>query len=165
MSDEKNEFKVPDILGLLPLRGSVLFPHAVMPLAAGRPSSLRLLDDAVQGGRLVGAVMQRDPAEDAPRLDGLHRVGTVTTIHKVLKQPDGNVRLVVQGLMRFRILELLQTEPFLLARVEALEEPEGSNTDLEAQALMRSASALFQKVVLLSPTLPDELATVAENSA
>jgi ATP-dependent Lon protease len=165
MSDEKHEFKIPDVLGLLPLRGSVLFPHAVMPLAAGRASSLRLLEDAVQGGRLVGAVMQRDPSEDAPTLEGLHRVGTVTTIHKVLKQPDGNVRLVVQGLMRFRIVELRQTQPFLLARVEALPEPEGAVSDLESQALMRSASALFQKVVALSPSLPDELATVAENSA
>jgi ATP-dependent Lon protease len=164
MTDEKSEFRVPDILGILPLRGSTLFPHAIMPLAAGRPSSIRLLEDAVQGGRLIGAVMQRDPTEDAPRLDGLHHIGTVTTIHKVLKQPDGNVRLVVQGLARFRIVELLQTEPFLRARVEAIEEPEGSVADLESQALVRSASALFQKVVSLSPTLPDELATVAENT-
>src|SRR5262245_22367909 len=164
MADEKSEFKIPDLLGILPLRGSVLFPHAVMPLAAGRPSSLRLLEDAVQGGRLVGAVMQRDPAEDAPTLEGLHRVGTVTTIHKVLKQPDGNVRLVVQGVTRFRIVELVQREPFLRARVEVIEEPEGAGSDLEAQALMRSAIALFQKVVSLSPTLPDELATVADNT-
>src|SRR5262245_18311952 len=103
MTDERTEFRVPDILGILPLRGSALFPHAVMPLAAGRASSLRLLDDAVQGGRLIGAVMQRDPSEDAPGLDGLHHIGTVTTIHKVLKQPDGTVRLVVQGVTRFRI--------------------------------------------------------------
>jgi ATP-dependent Lon protease len=164
MADERSEFRVPDILGILPLRGSVMFPHAVMPLAAGRPSSIRLLEDAVQGGRLIGSVMQRDPAENAPTLEGLHRIGTVTTIHKVLKQPDGNVRLVVQGLARFRIVELLQTEPFLRARVEAIEEPEGAATDLESQALVRSASALFQKVVSLSPTLPDELATVAENT-
>jgi ATP-dependent Lon protease len=164
MADEKNDVKVPDILGILPLRGSALFPHAVMPLAAGRQSSLRLLEDAVQGGRLIGAVMQRDPAEDAPRLDGLHRVGTLTTIHKVLKQPDGNVRLVVQGLARFRILELVQTEPFLRARVEAIEEPEDSGTDLESQALVRSATALFQKVISLSPSLPDELASVAEST-
>jgi ATP-dependent Lon protease len=164
MTDEKNEFKVPDILGILPLRGSVLFPHAVMPLAAGRPSSLRLLEDAVQGGRFIGAVMQRDPAEDAPRLDGLHQIGTLTTIHKVLKQPDGNARLVVQGLTRFRVLELVQTEPFLRARVQAIEEPETSTTDLESQALVRSATTLFQKVISLSPSLPDELASVAEST-
>ena len=164
MSDAKSEFRIPDILGILPLRGSALFPHAVMPLAAGRASSVRLLEDAVQSGRLIGAVMQRDPAEDAPTLEGLHRVGTVTTIHKVLKQPDGTVRLVVQGLARFRIVELLQTAPFLRARVEAIEEPEGGAADLESQALVRSASALFRKVVSLSPTLPDELAGVAENT-
>ncbi|MGH7332854.1 MAG: endopeptidase La [Candidatus Rokuibacteriota bacterium] len=167
MADDKREreVRVPDILGILPLRGSVLFPQAVMPLAAGRPSSVRLIEDAVQGGRLIGAVMQRDPAEDAPTVDGLHRVGTLAVIHKVLKQQDGTVRLVVQGLGRFRILDMVEQLPFLRARVEAIAEADDDASDLETQALMRSASALFQKVVALSPTLPDELAAVTENAA
>ncbi len=167
MADDKREreMKVPDILGILPLRGSVLFPQAVMPLAAGRASSVRLVEDAVQGGRLIGTVMQRDPAEDAPTLEGLHRVGTLAVIHKVFKQPDGTIRLVVQGLGRFRILDLIEQTPFLRARVEVLAEVGVDASDLETQALMRSASTLFQKVVSLSPTLPDELAAVTENAA
>ena len=167
MADEKSErdLKIPDILGILPLRGSVLFPQAIMPLAAGRASSVRLIEDAVQGGRLIGALMQRDPAEDAPTLEGLHRVGTLAIIHKVLKQQDGTVRLVVQGLGRFRVLDLIAETPFLRARVEAIAEVEDDASDLETQALMRSASTLFQKVVSLSPTLPDELAAVTENAS
>jgi ATP-dependent Lon protease len=167
MADDKREreIKVPDILGILPLRGSVLFPQAVMPLAAGRASSVRLIEDAVQGGRLIGALMQRDPAEDAPTLEGLHRVGTFAVIHKVLKQQDGSVRLVVQGLGRFRVVELVEQTPFLRARVEAIAETGDDASDLETQALMRSASTLFEKVVSLSPTLPDELAAVTENTA
>jgi ATP-dependent Lon protease len=167
MADDKREreIKVPDILGILPLRGSVLFPQAVMPLAAGRASSVRLIEDAVQGGRLIGALMQRDPAEDAPTLEGLHRVGTFAVIHKVLKQQDGSVRLVVQGLGRFRVVELVEQTPFLRARVEAIGETGDDASDLETQALMRSASTLFEKVVSLSPTLPDELAAVTENTA
>ena len=167
MADDKREreMKVPDILGILPLRGSVLFPQAVMPLAAGRASSVRLIEDAVQGGRLIGTLMQRDPAEDAPTLEGLHRVGTFAVIHKVLKQQDGTVRLVVQGLGRFRVVELVEQTPFLRARVEVIAETGDDASDLETQALMRSASTLFEKVVSLSPTLPDELAAVTENAA
>src|SRR5215510_4651991 len=96
---------VPDILSILPLRSAVVFPHAVVPLAAGRPSSVRLIQEATQSGRLVGAVMQRDPSLDAPGGADLHDVGTLTLIHKVLKQPDGTLRLVVQGISRIRIVE------------------------------------------------------------
>jgi ATP-dependent Lon protease len=151
---------VPDILAILPLRGTVLFPQAVVPLGAGRASSVRLIEEAVQHGRLVGAVTQRDPGEDAPRLEGLHPVGTVTVIHKVLKQPDGTLRLIAQGVGRFRIVELVQNEPFLKARIEPLAEDAPSD-DLELEALARSTTTLFEKVVALSPTLPDELASVA----
>jgi ATP-dependent Lon protease len=153
---------VPDILGLLPLRSAVVFPHAVVPLAAGRPSSVRLIEDAAQSGRLVGAVMQKDPSEDTPGAAGLHPVGTLALIHKVLKQPDGTLRLVVQGLGRVRIVEVLETTPYLRARVESL--PEEEVNDLEAQALTRSAASLFQQVVALSPTLPDELASVVSGT-
>jgi ATP-dependent Lon protease len=153
---------VPDILGLLPLRSAVVFPHAVVPLAAGRSSSVRLIEEAAQSGRLVGAVMQKDPSEDAPDGAGLHPVGTLTLIHKVLKQPDGTLRLVVQGLGRVRIIEVTETTPYLRARVESL--PEEELQDLEAQALTRSAASLFQQVVALSPTLPDELASVVSGT-
>src|SRR5678816_1058870 len=90
--DEK-ERVVPDILGILPLRGTVLFPHAVVPLGAGRTSSVRLIEEAAASGRLIGAVLQHDASDDAPTREGLHDVGTLTVIHKVLKQPDGTLRL------------------------------------------------------------------------
>ncbi|MEK7700680.1 MAG: endopeptidase La [candidate division NC10 bacterium] len=161
MAEGRNDKDVtfPDILGLLPLRGTVLFPHAVIPLGAGRPSSVRLIEEAVQSGQVVGAVMQRDASEDNPRVAGLHPVGTVMTIHKAIKQPDGTVRLVVQGLRRFRIVEMVQEAPYLRARIES--PPDAPAPTLELEALARSAVSLFQKVVSLSPTLPDELAQVA----
>jgi ATP-dependent Lon protease len=150
---------VPDLLAILPLRGSVLMPHAVLPLGAGRASSVRLIEEAVQSGRLVGAVMQRDPKEDAPDQSGLFPVGTVTIIHKAMKQPDGSMRLVVQGLGRFRILEIVEREPYLRARVEAIVEHEPV-ADVELEALVRSVRSLFEKVISLSPGLPDELINV-----
>jgi ATP-dependent Lon protease len=161
MSDVKDfqAGRMPDILAILPLRGTVLLPHAVLPLGAGRSSSIQLIEEALQAGRVVGAVMQRDPRQDAPGLDGLHRVGTVTAIHKAVKQPDGNLRLIVQGLGRFRLLEIVESEPFLRARIEPIEEAAPA-PDVELEALVRSVRSLFEKVVSLSPGLPDELITV-----
>jgi ATP-dependent Lon protease len=150
---------IPDVLAILPLRGTVIFPQAVVTLGAGRPSSVRLIEEALQGSRIVGAIMQRDAAEDNPGAAGLHPVGTVAVIHKALKQADGRLRVVVEGLGRFRIVEIVQGTPFIRARIERLEQ-DGDAASLETEALARSASSLFQKVVSLSPTLPDELANV-----
>ncbi|MBM3220962.1 MAG: endopeptidase La [Candidatus Rokubacteria bacterium] len=165
MTDEKDprDLRVPDVINILPLRGTVLFPHAVVPLAAGRASSVHAIEDAMRGPRLVGAMMQKDPATDAPGRDGLHDVGTLALIHKVLKQPDGSLRLVVQGLGRCRLGDVVQHAPFLRARIEAVAEETGTS-DLEVEALARSATSLFQKVVALTPTLPDELASVTADA-
>jgi ATP-dependent Lon protease len=165
MTDEKDpkDLKIPDMIPILPLRGTVLFPHAVVPLAAGRTTSVEAIEDAVRGSRLVGAVMQRDAADNAPDRAGLHDMGTLALIHKVLKQPDGSLRLVVQGLARFRLGELVQTAPFLRARIEPVAEETGTS-DVEVEALARSATTLFQKIVSLTPTLPDELASVTADA-
>jgi ATP-dependent Lon protease len=158
--DDKDR-PVPDIVAILPLRNTVVFPHAVVPLGAGRASSLHVIEEALAGSRLVGAVMQRDAAEDTPGAAGLHRVGTVVVVHKAFKQPDGTLRLIVQGLERFRILEVIQESPYLRARIEHIADAADASPTLEVEALARSALGLFQKVVSLSPTLPDELANVA----
>src|SRR5881296_1064243 len=158
--DEKDRL-VPDILSILPLRNTVVFPRAVVPLGAGRASSLRLIEEALAGSRLVGAVLQRDAAEEAPDAAGLYTVGTVVVIHRAFKQADGTLRLIVQGLERFRIVEIVQESPYLRARIEHIADDGDASPTVEVEALARSALGLFQKVVSLSPTLPDELANVA----
>src|SRR2546429_967460 len=158
--DEKDR-PVPDVLGILPLRNAVVFPHAVVPLGAGRASSLRLIEEALAGSRLVGAVLQRDASDGAPGAAGLYTVGTVVVIHKAFKQADGTLRLIVQGLERFRIVEIVQESPYLRARIEHIADDGDASPTVEVEALARSALGLFQKVVSLSPTLPDELANVA----
>jgi ATP-dependent Lon protease len=117
----KDPVAVPEVLSILPLRDTVLFPHAVLPLAAGREASVRLIEDAVRGGRVIAVFGQRDPSREDPQEADLHRVGTVATIHKTVKQPDGTIRLVVQGMTRVRIVEVTQRRPFLQARVEGKE--------------------------------------------
>ena len=104
---------LPDLLALLPLRDTVLFPQAVLPLAVARVPSVRLVEDALRGSRLIGVVTQRDPAIEEPGPADLYAVGAAALIHKVLKQPDGTLRLVVQGIARFRIAEIVEREPFL----------------------------------------------------
>ena len=166
MSAEKLEGastpEFPRVLSLLPLRETVLFPQTVLPLAVAREPSVHLVDEAMLGSRLIGAVTQRDPTVEEPGPNDLYGVGTAAIIHKMLKYPDGTIRVVVQGLARFRVVEITQSTPFFLARVEVLDEvvPEG---DVEVEALARSATALFQKIVALSPTLSDDLAAVVSN--
>ena len=154
---------VPEQVPILPLRDTVLFPQSVLPLGAGRESSVRLLEDVVRGGRLIGVFTQRDPGTEDPQEADLHRIGTLATVHKVLKQPDGTVRLVVQGLHRIRITEMMQVRPYLSARIAQVPELAPSAGDLETEALARNAANLFRQVVELSPMLPDELATVVQN--
>ncbi len=173
MADEKmslasagslsSDAPVPEQVPILPLRDTVLFPQSALPLGAGRESSVRLLEDVVRGGRLIGVFTQRDPATEDPQEADLHRVGTLATVHKVLKQPDGTVRLVVQGLHRIRITEMMQVRPYLTARIAQVPELSPPAGDLETEALARNAANLFRQVVELSPMLPDELATVAQN--
>jgi len=168
MADEKitaaePSVVVPDELALLPLRDTVLFPQSILPLAAGRRSSLNLIEDAVRGGQLIGVFTQRDPATEEPQGADLYRIGTLAAIHKVLKQPDGTVRLIVQGLARVRLADVVQVRPYLKARVEEPSEVPPPAGDLETEALVRNASTLFRQVVALSPLLPDELAAVIQN--
>jgi ATP-dependent Lon protease len=154
---------VPEQVPILPLRDTVLFPQSALPLGAGRESSVRLLDDVARGSRLIGVFTQRDATVEEPQEADLHRIGTLATVHKVLKQPDGTVRLVVQGLQRIRIAEITQVRPYLVARIAEVPEVAPSAGDLEIEALARNAGSLFRQVVELSPMLPDELATVVQN--
>jgi ATP-dependent Lon protease len=168
MADEKISERepylvVPDQVPVLPLRDTVLFPQSILPLAAGRASSLNLIEDAARTGRLIGVFTQRDPATEDPQGADLYRTGTLAAIHKVLKQPDGTVRLVVQGLVRVRLAEIVQVRPYLRARVEEPAEVSPPAGDLETEALLRNTSTLFRQIVALSPLLPDELASEIQN--
>jgi ATP-dependent Lon protease len=155
---------VPAELPVLPVREIVLFPQAVLPLAVARPASVRLVDEAVVGSRLVGLVTQREAAVDAPEAGDLFRIGTVAAIHKMVKQPDGTIRLVVQGLERFRTLEFTQTTPYLRARIEEIPDLGPAPEDLEAEALVRQALELFRRIVEHSPMLGDDLVALVSGA-
>ncbi|PYM66728.1 MAG: endopeptidase La [Candidatus Rokuibacteriota bacterium] len=147
----------PDELAILPLREAVLFPQAVVPLAVARPASVRLVDEAVLGARVIGVVTQREGNQEDPAAHDLHAFGTVAVIHRMLKQPDGTIRLVIQGVERFRIVEFTQATPYFKARIERIGDIVPGPDDVEGQALARQTLSLFQRIVELSPMLSDDL--------
>src|SRR5437899_2312713 len=154
---------IPSELPILPLRDTVLFPNSFMPLAVARESSVRLIDDAIANGKLIAVFTQRDAAIEEPGQDDLYNVGTATHIHKMFKLPDGSLRLIVQGLARLKLDEVVSTQPYLRARVNAATEDTNDADRLEIDALARNIKTNFQQVVSLSPLLSDDLQTLATN--
>jgi ATP-dependent Lon protease len=146
---------LPEIVPILPLRGVVVFPQTAVPLTIGQPRSVKLVDDVVAGSRLVGLVAARDPNLETPGPEELYQVGTLASIHRLLRAPDGTIRLLVQGLERFRVLEFTQTEPYLMARIER--SPEIVETGIEIDALARNARDQFATIAELIPSFPREL--------
>src|SRR5437867_762434 len=154
---------IPSELPILPLRDTVLFPNSFMPLAVARESSVRLIDDAIANGKLIAVFTQRDAAIEEPGQDDLYSVGTATHIHKMFKLPDGSLRLIVQGLARLKLDEVVATQPYLRAQVSAAVEDTNDADRLEIDALARNIKTNFQQVVSLSPLLSDDLQTLAVN--
>src|SRR6187399_784689 len=154
---------IPSELPILPLRDTVLFPNSFMPLAVARESSVRLIDDAIGNGKLIAVFTQRDASVEEPAESDLYRVGTATHIHKMFKLPDGSLRLIVQGLARLTLEEVIEAQPYLRARVSAATEGTNDGDRLEIDALARNIKTNFQQVVSLSPLLSDDLQTLATN--
>ena len=156
-------FRVPPEMPVLPLRDTVLFPQAFMPLAVARESSVKLIDEAVASGQTIAVFAQREAGEDEPGQKDLHEIGTASQIHKMFKLPDGSLRIIVQGLARVRLDEITGTRPYL--RGKATEAPEILKDEdrLEIDALQRNIKANFQQIVSLSPLMSDDLQSLASN--
>jgi ATP-dependent Lon protease len=158
----EKKFSVPDVLPVLPVRDTVLFPGAVLPLTVGRESSLALVNSLEGEEKLLAVVAQLDPRIEDPSAADLHKVGTVAKVHKTVKMPNGNVVVFLEGLQRVQITDLLTLRPFMKARVEPQPDIVGE-VDAELEALQRNAQELFRDVVGHSPQLSDDLQSVAMN--
>ncbi|MCI0348756.1 MAG: endopeptidase La [Acidobacteriales bacterium] len=146
---------------ILPLRDTVLFPHAVLPLTVGRESSVQLINSLGEDKTIV-VVAQREARVDSPQPTDLYSMGTLATVHKVVKMPNQSLFVFAEGLERTRLGEFVQVQPFMRASVAIIGEPTGQKT-AEIEALQRNVLTLFQQIVANSPTLSDELQTVAMN--
>ncbi len=148
--------QTPDVLPILPLRGLVVYPETAVPLTIGQPRSIRLIDDVVsEDNRLIGLVASRQPELESPGPDDLFSVGCVATVHRLLRAPDGTIRLLVQGMSRFRLGEFVQTDPYLKAQIELI--PEIEEEDLAVEAMARNARDQFERIANMIPSLPREL--------
>lgn len=161
---------ISDDLPVLPLRGLVVHPMMWHPLPIGQERSIRLVEDNLTQNRIIALATSKDESVDEPGPDEIYEIGTAAQVHRVLKTPDGTMRLLVQGLERIRILDYVQTEPYLRARVEVVPETEkASESDVEDseplqyEALMRAVQDLFRKLIDLEPQMPEELAVMALN--
>ncbi|HUH15827.1 MAG TPA: endopeptidase La [Gaiellaceae bacterium] len=148
-------------LPVLPLKDTVVFPESMTPLAVGQERSVRLIDDVVSGERMLALFTVRDDETDPPGWDDLHRVGTVAIVHKMIKVPDGTLRILVQGLQRVRLVEPVQDEPYLLGELEDL--PDVLPRSPEVEALTRNVQQQFEQIIGMTPYLPEELQLAATN--
>ncbi len=146
---------LPSEIGALPLRNSVLFPHAIMPISVGRRKTLNLLDEVVPDSKLIAVISQRNPAQDDPDPSDMYRVGCVARILKVVKLSGNNVNVIIQGLKRVRIDRFSSTEPFMKAGITSLEEIVDQGVELDA--LVRSLINQFQRLVQVSPNISSDL--------
>jgi len=156
---EENEQAFPQNLPVLPLKNTVIFPLTVLPLVVQKPRSVRLIDDVVLAARMVALVALRDPQVEEPLPSDMHQVGTIAIIHRLSRAPDGTLHIIVQGLERIRVVEYTQTDPYMRARVEAI--PDLVEEGVEVEALMRSTTDLFRRLVSLAAYLPDEVVSTA----
>ena len=153
---------IPQVLPILPLRNSVFFPGGVLPLAVGRQKTIALIKDAVRDEQVIGVVTQRKAEEEDPGAADLYTVGTVARVVKLLKMGEDNYSLVVQGLARFKVLELVQENPYLKARVDPVED-KSTTDDVEVEALAINLKKLAREVIELMPELPAAATELVES--
>jgi ATP-dependent Lon protease len=159
--DVEHALELPAALPVLPLKETVVFPQSMTPLAIGQDRSVRLIDDVVAGDRLLALVTSRDGSVEVPGWDDIYSVGTVALVHKMIKVPDGTLRILVQGLERARLDTRLDTDPYLLGEFDAL--PDVLEETPEVEALTRNVQGLFARIIGLAPYLPEELQLAAAN--
>jgi len=156
-----DELELPPELPVLPLKDTVVFPDSVLPLAVGQERSIKLVDDVVSRNRLLALVASKDKEADQPGWDDLHDVGTAAVVQKMIRVPDGSLRILVQGIRRIRLVDRIQDSPYLAGRF--VEVPDVYHESPQTQALMQNVQTLFARLIGLMPYLPEELAFAAAN--
>ena len=163
-ADSRNnnqELKLPEAIGILPIRNAVAYPGTVTPLAVGRETSKALLADTQPNESIIGLLTQRNPQTEQPGFDDLYSVGTTATVLKVIKMPQGSINVIVHGMARFKIIQSVAAEPYLKARIQTLNITATMTKRL--QALIVSVRQTANRVIALSPNVPEEASVLLEN--
>ncbi len=154
---------LPESLAILPLRNTVLFPGVVIPITAGRDASIKLINDANNGGKVIGVVSQKDEAVENPTEKDIYKTGTVARILKVLKMPDGNTTVIIQGKKRFQIKEVISENPYLTATISDIAEAKPATDNKEFKAIIESIKDLSLEIIKESPNIPSEASFAIKN--
>jgi ATP-dependent Lon protease len=154
---------IPGELPVLPVRDAVIFPHAVIPLTVGRESSVKLVNDVQQADGMLLVLTQRDKRVDSPGPSDLYEVGTVSVVHRVMKTPEGNLFVIIMGVARAQVRGFDQFDPYLRAHIDVLQDDRDDEPSVEFQAVRRSVLSQFERIIKLSPQLPDDLQTIVIN--
>ncbi len=157
----RSEQPLPDALPVLPLRETVTFPDTLTPLAVGQERSIQLVNDVLSGNRMLAMVASKDPENDAPGPDDLHKVGVAGTVARMMKVPDGTLRILVQGGERIQISDYVTEDPYLVARIEPI--PDVLEPSPELEALTRNVQNTFSEIIEQIPYLPEELQLAVAN--
>ena len=161
--EEIRKEDVPEILPILPLRNTVLFPGVVIPITAGRDAAIKLIKDANKGNKTIGVVAQNNETVENPTIDDIHKIGTVARILKILKMPDGNTMVVIQGKKRFEVGEFIQDEPYIKATAKEIVEKIPAKRNTEFKAIIDSIRDLSLKIIKENPNLPSEASFAIKN--
>ncbi len=161
--DSMNAEKIPDTLPILPLRNTVLFPGVVIPITVGRDKSIHLIKEAYKGDRTIGVITQKNDAIEDPNANDLYNVGTVAHIMKMLRLPDGNTTIIIQGKKRFKIKEFVQSEPYYKATTERFEETRPDKGDKEFQAIVSNLKDTAIQIIQKSQHIPSEASFALNN--
>lgn len=161
--EEMNNEQTPEILSILPLRNTVLFPGVVIPITIGRDKSIKLIKDAYKSDKIIGVVAQQDVSVEDPAFEDLNKVGTVAVIIKMLQMPDGNTTVIIQGKNRFQLQEQVFSEPYIKAVVQKFEEIRPKKVDKEFKAMVASVKELAMQIIHFSPNIPSEAAIAIKN--
>ena len=161
--EEMNNEALPELLAILPLRNMVLFPGVVIPITAGRDKSIKLINDANAVGKTIGVVAQINEEDEDPTKDDIHKIGTVARILRVLKMPDGNVTVILQGKKRFEIDTVVEELPYITAKIKEVPEKRPKKNDTEFVAILDSIKEIAIQIIKESPNIPSEATFAIKN--
>ena len=161
--DAMQKEDLPDILPILPLRNTVLFPGVVIPITAGRDKSIKLINETNKGNKVIGVVSQKEEGKEEPGISDINTIGTVAKILRVLKMPDGNTTVIIQGKKRFEVTEVITTDPYMTATIAEVAEARPANENEEFKAIIESIKEQALSIIKDSPNIPSEAAFAIKN--
>jgi ATP-dependent Lon protease len=156
--DAMEKEDLPEILPILPLRNTVLFPGVVIPITAGRDKSIKLINETNNGNKVIGVVSQKEESKEEPGVKDINTIGTVAKILRVLKMPDGNTTVIIQGKKRFEVAEVITTDPYITATIRGVDEARPAKENEEFKEIINSIKEQALEIIKDSPNIPSEAA-------